>query len=62
MGHVPLSWYLILSAVLFGTGAAGLTFGGALAGLVTGALVRGGGDACASSAEETSTLVTSNAP
>jgi NADH-quinone oxidoreductase subunit K len=26
MGHVPLSWYLILSAVLFGTGVAGFVY------------------------------------
>jgi NADH-quinone oxidoreductase subunit K len=26
MGHVPLSWYLILSAVLFGTGIAGFVY------------------------------------
>ena len=26
MGHVPLSWYLILSAILFGTGVAGFVY------------------------------------
>jgi NADH-quinone oxidoreductase subunit K len=26
MGHVPLSWYLILSAILFGTGVAGFIY------------------------------------
>jgi NADH-quinone oxidoreductase subunit K len=26
MGHVPLSWYLVLSAVLFGTGVAGFVY------------------------------------
>jgi NADH-quinone oxidoreductase subunit K len=26
MGHVPLSWYLILSAVLFGCGVAGFVY------------------------------------
>jgi NADH-quinone oxidoreductase subunit K len=26
MGHVPLSWYLILSAILFGTGIAGFVY------------------------------------
>lgn len=26
MGHVPLSWYLVLSAILFGTGIAGFVY------------------------------------
>jgi NADH-quinone oxidoreductase subunit K len=26
MGHVPLSWYLVLSAMLFGTGIAGFVY------------------------------------
>jgi NADH-quinone oxidoreductase subunit K len=26
MGHIPLSWYLILSAILFGTGIAGFVY------------------------------------
>ena len=26
MGHIPLSWYLILSALLFGTGIAGFVY------------------------------------
>ena len=26
MGHVPLSWYLVLSAILFGTGVAGFVY------------------------------------
>ena len=26
MGHVPLSWYLVLSAVLFGLGVAGFIY------------------------------------
>ena len=26
MGHVPISWYLILSAVLFGVGVAGFIY------------------------------------
>jgi NADH-quinone oxidoreductase subunit K len=26
MGHVPLSWYLILSAILFGLGVAGFVY------------------------------------
>jgi NADH-quinone oxidoreductase subunit K len=26
VGHVPLSWYLILSAVLFGSGVAGFVY------------------------------------
>jgi NADH-quinone oxidoreductase subunit K len=26
MGHVPLSWYLVLSAVLFGLGVAGFVY------------------------------------
>ena len=26
MGHVPLSWYLILSAMLFGSGVAGFVY------------------------------------
>ena len=26
MGHVPLSWYLVLSAILFGTGVAGFIY------------------------------------
>lgn len=26
MGHVPLSWYLVLSAILFGTGVAGFLY------------------------------------
>ena len=26
MGHIPLSWYLVLSAILFGTGIAGFVY------------------------------------